>query len=220
MLMLSDRNKDIMSQANGLWIFVNEMIDHKNPNFEDDYCKIVYIYYRIFCQNYRSFDMLIKDKQISPAIVLLRTMLELHIKSHFLFFIERGQSSVSDFLDGKKPFPNFFKMAEALENYQDESGKGFEGSFDQFTKKNLASYEKFSWFSHGKGDYLKAFFMQGKMIFTQENITELLLTAKGLFETLSLLLFFSQNKLDSTKILLEKIADVDAALGLHNEATK
>lgn len=139
----------------------------------------------------------------------MRTVLELFVKSFYFEFIEKEKDScVEDFLDGKKDFPNFFLMTKALEEYTHVSFGDFKESFKQFTKSGLASYEKFSLFSHGRGETLKAFYKNNKISYTTEQVSDVLLTAKGLFEQLSLLLFFTQNKPNDVGLLLKKIKDL------------
>ncbi len=78
-------------------------------------------------------------------------------------------------MDGKRKkqiFPSFFEMVKDLEKHTNISGVKFDGVFKQFTKSELASYEKFSLFSHGKGEYLKAIFEHKKLIYNTNNITD------------------------------------------------
>jgi len=182
---------------------VNKILNNKKLNLNDDYDKINYTYYSMFCTHYDSFLLLIQNKLFSSAILLLRTMLELYVKSYYLEFIEKEKkTSILDFLDDKKDFPNFFNMAKKLEEHTNVSGAKFDGVFKQFTKSELASYEKFSLFSHGKGEYLKATFEHQKISYTSQQITDVLKTAKGLFETLSTLLMYVQGFNDEVKILV------------------
>lgn len=182
---------------------VNKILNNKKLNLNDDYDKINYTYYSMFCTHYDSFLLLIQNKLFSSAILLLRTMLELYVKSYYLEFIEKEKkTSILDFLNGKKDFPNFFNMAKKLEEHANVSGAKFDGVFKQFTKSELASYEKFSLFSHGKGEYLKATFEHQKISYTSQQITDVLKTAKGLFETLSTLLMYVQGFNDEVKILV------------------
>jgi len=133
-------------------------------------------------------------------------MLELYVKSYYLEFIERkNNTSILDLLENKKKFPNFFEMVKKLEEYTDISGATFDGVFKQFTKSELASYEKFSLFSHGKGEYLKASFIHNKLSYTEQQLLDVIQTAKGLFETLSLLLFYVQGFHDELKDIISEL---------------
>ena len=58
-----------------------------------------------------------------------------------------------------------------------------------------------------KGEYLKASFEDQEINYTFEQIIDLLKTAKGLFDTLSLLLMYVQNFNDEIKIYVNRISD-------------
>ena len=105
-----------------------------------------------------------------------------------------------------KDFPNFFNMTKSLEEYKHDSFGDFKESFKQFTKNGLASYEKFSLFYNGRGEVLSAFYKHNKISYTTEQTSDVLLTAKGIFEQLSLLLFFTQNENHKIGLLLKKVA--------------
>ena len=185
------------------FVLVHKILDKKNLTLDDDYDKINYTYYMMFCSHYESFFILIQNNHFSSAILLLRTMLELYVKSYYLEFIEKKKNtSILDWLDNKTKFISFIKMVENLESHTDVSGAKFDGVFKQFTKSKLASYEKFSLFSHGKGEYLKATFEHKKLIYNTNDITDVLKTAKGLFQTLSLLLMYVQGFNDEVKLLV------------------
>lgn len=189
-----------------LFIFIHDLFDEPGLNLEDQYKRMNYTYFKMFCCHFESFFILTIENHFSSAILLMRTMLELFVKSYYFEFIEKEKGScVEDFLDGKKDFPSFFTMTKALEQYKHDSFGDFRESFNQLTKKNLASYEKFSLFSHGKGEVLKGFYKHKDISYTTEQISDVLLTAKALFEQLSLLLFFTQNKTHEARLLLKKI---------------
>ena len=188
------------------FVLVHKILDNKELNLDDDYNKINFTYYNMFCTHYESFFILIQNNHFSSAILLLRTMLELYVKSYYLEFIERkNNTSILDLLENKKKFPNFFEMVKKLEEYTDISGATFDGVFKQFTKSELASYEKFSLFSHGKGEYLKASFIHNKLSYTEQQLLDVIQTAKGLFETLSLLLFYVQGFHDELKDIISEL---------------
>ncbi|MCD4484800.1 hypothetical protein LQR31_09980 [Chromobacterium vaccinii] len=199
----------ILKDINKSLTFIHEFIDEPSLKLDDQYKKINYTYFRMFCCHFESLLILTTNNHFSSAILLARTMLELFVKSYYFEFIEKGKgSNVTDFLDGKKDFPTFFAMTKALEEYNGNSFGDFKESFKQFTKSGLASYEKFSLFSHGRGEVLKGFYEHKNISYTTEQISDVLLTAKGLFEQLSLLLFFTQNKVYEIGLVLEKFKQV------------
>ena len=196
----------ILNDIDVLYGLVHGLINESELDLSNEYKKINHTYFRMFCCHFESFFILIKSDHFSSAILLLRTMLELYVKSYYFEFIEKDKGSrVIDFLNGAKDFPSFFKMTQELEKCKNSQNDSFEGAFKQFTKNELASYEKFSLFSHGRGEILKAFYEYNRLSYTTEQITDVLLTSKGLFETLSLLLFFVQNQQQKFGVLLERI---------------
>lgn len=196
----------ILQEIDSIYDFVHSMKNDENFDLSDEYRKLNLTYYNIFCAHVESAFILIDSGHFSSAILLMRTILELYVKSFYLQFIEKKKgTSISDFLSNTKDFPSFFKMIETLENFMSANGEGFGGSFIQFSKSELASYEKFSLFSHGKGEYLRASYDNQKLSYTTEQVCEVLLTAKGLFEMLSLLLFLVQGDQASLGALLEKL---------------
>lgn len=196
----------ILNNINEIFDFIHKTIESIEINIEDEYRRINYTYHKMFCCHMESLLILTTHNHFSSAILLMRTMLEIFVKSYYFEFIEKEKgSNVEDFLNTAKDFPSFFKMTKALEEYNHESYSNFKDSFKQFTKSGLASYEKFSLFSHGRGEVLRAFYQNPKATYTTEQVSDVLLTAKGLFEQLSLLLFFTQNKKKETQALLKKI---------------
>lgn len=196
----------ILNDIDEIFEFIHNLIKGLELNLEDEYKRINYTYHRMFCCHLESLLILTHNNHFSSAILLMRTMLEIFVKSFYFEFIEKEKkSSVDEFLSGKKDFPNFFTMTKELEGYEHESYGDFKDSFRQFTKSGLASYEKFSLFSHGRGEVLRGFYQHQKISYTSEQVSDVLLTAKGLLEQLSLLLLFTQKKVNETGVLLRKI---------------
>lgn len=197
---------DILKEINEMSAFIHSLLDESKVELGDQYKRINYTYFKMFSYHFESLCILTINNHFSSAILLMRTMLELFVKSFYFEFIEKNKgTAVEDFLVGKKEFPSFFNMTKALEEYEHDYFGNFRNSFKQFTKSGLASYEQFSLFSHGKGEVLKAFYKQNKISYTTEQVSDVLITAKGLFEQLSLLLFFTQNKIHEVGLVLKRI---------------
>jgi Family of unknown function (DUF5677) len=196
----------IVEDIDALLIFIHEQIDESKLNLEDQYKQIGYTYFKMFCCHLESVLILINNNYFSSAIVLMRTMLELFVKSFYFELIEKEKGSrVEDFINGEKDFPSFFQMSKALEDYEHAEFGTFQNSFNQFTKTGLASYEKFSLFSHGRGELLDAFYKHNNISYSTEQISDVVLSAKGYLEHLSLLLFFTQGRTHAVGLLLNKI---------------
>jgi hypothetical protein len=198
--------ENVYASLKSIYKTVHEIIGRKEVDLGDEFKKINYTYYRMFGTHLESFGLLVEQNYYSSAILLLRTMLELHVKSYYFEFIEKkAGAKVVDFLDGKKDFPNFFKMTQALEAVENATGDKFSGAFSQFGKSELASYEKFSLFSHGRGELLRLFFDSNKITYSSGNILEVLLNAKALFESLTLLFLGVQGRRDELGYFIELI---------------
>jgi hypothetical protein len=204
--MTQDEINQILAELKSVYIFVQGLVSIDRYTLDNEYKKINYTYYRMFCSHYEAFAILIDQKYFSSAIVLLRTMLELFVKSFYLEFIEKNKTtSVLDFLSPKKDFPTFFKMTTELESFKLENDNVFKGAFSQFTKSELASYEKYSLFCHGRGELLKRYYESNKISFSTQDVHDVLITAKRLFEMLSLLLFMVQDSKQHLGLLIHKI---------------
>ena len=64
---------------------------------------------------------------MSSAVLLMKTLLELIVKSVYVYFIEKSKGiSIIEILNKNY---TFFKMVEELETYKDISGAGLDGFF-------------------------------------------------------------------------------------------
>lgn len=199
--------RSILTDIDDLFSLVQESINEDEFDLNDPYKRINYTYFKMLCCHLESVQILANENHFSSVIILMRTILELFVKSFYIEFIEKAKKTViDDLLLAKKDFPNFFVMIKALEEYQKDEFFAFGGDFKQFTKSELALYEKFSFFSHGRGEVLRAFNEHNNIIYTAEQVSDLLLTAKGLLAQISLLLFFIQNKPDKVGLILKNQA--------------
>jgi len=142
------------------------------------------------------------SNKFSSAIVLSRTILEISIKSFYCELIEKAKNiSVKYMISDDYKFPQFFKILEQLDEYKDKSSTGF---FSQFSKKSLATYQKLSLFTHGKGEYLEAFYEHGSLSFTYKQIYEISNMMYKLFLNLSIFRLFVYGYFDEVKYLIMK----------------
>jgi len=96
---------DLLEMIDKDFVVVHEILDKKKLSLDDDYNKINYTYFNIFCSHYESLYILIQNNHFSSAILLMRTMLELYVKSYYLEYIERQKNTnILDFIDDKKQF--------------------------------------------------------------------------------------------------------------------
>ena len=194
-----------MNEIDEDFCFIHELLEEAKVDPKKDYAKINLTYFQMFCTHYESFYILLRSNHFSSGILLMRSMLELYVKSYYLEFIAKKKNEeVMDYLDGKIKYPSFFVMVKELGEFESASGDSFEDFFSQFTKSQLASYEKFSFFSHGNGEFVKAFYKHGKVSFTSEQMSDVIETAKGMFRTFAMLLFVVQEKNDQLGKVLEK----------------
>lgn len=198
----AETNNNLLIQMEKTFFFVHDATYNIEVDFKNDFKKLNKIYFDIFCSYYYSFSNLVSSGHYSPAIVILRSMLEIHIKAVYVELIEKPKNTqVNDILDGVIKFPSFYQMADILDKYMMQSTPEAEGAYMQFTKRNLAQYNKFSYFVHGNGEFIKQMFDNGKFGFSHESINDILCSAKGLFETFSLFYFGVQGQMENQKKL-------------------
>ncbi|EPL3703181.1 hypothetical protein NK491_001413 [Morganella morganii] len=172
------------------FLLIQKLSDSKQELSDDDYINLNRAYFRLCTHFYDSFLMMIGNGKPFPAIVILRSFQEVYTKAIYLEFIEKPKKTdVKPLISGEKDFPPFFKMARALDKFGEEGKNGLEGMFIQFTKQGLAQYEKFSLFTHGRGKYLQAFMESDKVALHPNDVSDLIDTARGMYETFSLCYF-------------------------------
>lgn len=200
---------------------IQSYIDIDKFDLSDDYKKINLAYYCIVGQLVESTGSLIVAGRFISTAALARTILELHIKSFYLEFIEKPRNSkVSDFIDETIKFPIFVNMAKILDDFKNEDGRDFGGTFGQFTKRQLGSYNKLSLFTHGKGELLKVYFDKPRTGFSTETKVELLQNIIFYYSTLSLLLFHVQGMEDAMiALLLDIVESEDYKKEMQNEVS-
>ncbi|MBR7585645.1 MULTISPECIES: hypothetical protein [Enterobacteriaceae] len=173
---------------------------------DDDYLNLNRAYFRICTNFYSSFISLIGSGNPFPAIVILRSILEIYTKGVYLEYIEKPKGTdVKALICGDKDFPSFFKMASDLDKYGKDEKNGLEGMFKQFTKQDLAQYEKFSLFTHGRGEFVQTFMKSDNVRLQPAPVSDLIQTARGLYETFSLFYFGLQKQADAYLKLRDKI---------------
>lgn len=176
-----------------------EKIDFKT---DDEYKRLNNTYYKLVAMHYGSFLIQFHYNKFSSAIVLSRTILEVSIKSFYCEFIEKAKNrKIKNILSQEYKFS---EMLEQLDEYKDKSSAGFNGFFSQFSKKSLATYQQLSLFTHGKGEYLEAFYEHGSLSFTSKQIYEILNMMYKLFLNLSIFRLFVYGYFDEVKYLITK----------------
>lgn len=185
---------------------IQQLANERITPSDDGYLNLNRAYFRISTSFYHGFLHLIGKGEPFPAIVILRSFLETYVKSVYAEFIMRPQDiDIEPFISGKKEFPSFFKMASELDQFGKINQNGLEGMFMQFTKQDLAQYEKFSLFTHGRGEFVQAFMKADNVKQHPNDIYDLLCTAKGMYETFALFFFGKQEKTAEFKRLLAEI---------------
>lgn len=186
--------------------FILDLSSGEQAPSEDDYLNLNRAYFRICTNFYDSFLFLIGNTKPFPAIVILRSLLEIYTKGIYLELIEKPKNTdVKPLISGEKDFPSFFKMATELDKFGKEGNNGLEGMFIQFTKQDLAQYEKFSLFTHGRGEFVQAFMKSDKAVLSLDAVSDLIHTARGLYETFSLHYFGLQKQTDAYQKLRDKL---------------
>lgn len=182
---------EAISNLNLIYQLDNERI---TPS-EDGYLNLNRAYFRICTRFYKGFLHLIGTGEPFPAIVILRSILEIYVKSIYAEFIMQPQGTdIAPFISDKKAFPSFFKMTSELDQFGKDNQNGLENMFIQFTQQGLALYNQYSLFTHGRGEFLQALMKKDNESLTINQVHTLLCTTKGLYETFALFFFGKQEK--------------------------
>lgn len=185
---------------------IKELSNGELAPSEDDYLNLNRAYFRICTNFYDSFLCLIDSGKPFAAIVILRSLLEIYTKGIYLELIEKPKGTdVKPLISGEKDFPSFFKMASALDKFGEEGRNGLEGMFKQFTKQDLAQYEKFSLFTHGRGEFVQAFMKSDKVLLSPDAVSDLIHSARGMYETFSLYYFGLQKQTSALRKLANEL---------------
>lgn len=196
----------VFDEAKNHFQFIKDLSNTKLAQSEDDYLNLNRAYFRICTNFYDSFLFLIENVKPFPAIVILRSLLEIFTKGIYLELIEKPKGTdVKPLISGEKDFPSFFKMASALDKFGEEGKNGLEGMFKQFTKQDLAQYEKFSLFTHGRGEFVQAFMKSDEAALNLDAVSDLILSARGMYETFALFYFGLQKQTNAFQKLAEKL---------------
>lgn len=126
----------------------------------DEYKKLNKTYYYIITTHQKALLMLINNKypKYTSSLILARTIIELFVKSFYCQIILKSKNKEVDEIISEKAFKKikFVDMLKELDDYKDsKTNKTFGGFFIEFFKIKLGTYEKLSYFSHGKGEYFK-----------------------------------------------------------------
>jgi len=163
------------------------------PN--DQYKRVNMVWYMLFDKHYYVFLKLIKDKNISSAFVLGRTLLELYARSFYMEFIEKAKGTdVKLYLGDEFKIKKFAQMCNDLDAYEHEDFGTFKQHFQQYKQTGLATYSLLSYFSHGRGYVIKQFFKKPEADFAFITVAESLNIMHGMYLMLSMLLLYVQNK--------------------------
>lgn len=199
------KNEILLSKMNKSFEEIFQYFEKIDFKTDDEYKKLNDAYYKLVAMHYESFLMQLYYNKFSSAIVLSRTILEVFIKSFYCELIEKSKNTrVEYILSEEYKFPPFFKMLKQLDEYKDKSGVGFNDFFNQFSKEGLATYEKLSLFTHGKGEYIKAFYEYGSLSFTTKQVYEISNTMYKLFLNLSIFRLFVYEYFDKVKYFIGK----------------
>lgn len=203
---VEDEINKAFSEAAENYDFIANLIDLNPPESDSDYININRAYFRM-CTNFnQSLMMLIGDGKPYPAIVILRSMLEIFTKALYIEYVEKSKGTdILPMISGEKSFPNFANMSKELDKFLSGHSNGPDNFFKQFTKRGLGQYEKFSLFTHGRGDYILALMKSTYAPLHLDDVRDLILTAKGMYEVFALFYFGVQGEKNKFRLVGEKL---------------
>lgn len=172
--------------------------DSRKINFEtiEGYKKLNFIYFNLIAEFFESFLLSMQNKFNAPAFSLTRTIIEGSLKSFYIQLIEKeNETKIEELISEKYKFPNLYKMAEKLTKYEHKNFGKFGDYFMQFTKNELGTYEKLSYYSHLSGKIIENSFKNNRVAFSYENLYSITITNyhSFLFTYANLLLGFEYN---------------------------
>jgi hypothetical protein len=192
----------LYEEMQNAFYIINSLVDSLDFESKDEYKRINRTYFLINKKHYEAFLVLIDYQHNPSAFVLARTILETFVKSCYLECIEKPKNkSINDFLMEKKKFPPLYAMVQELESYKHSSGSVFGGFFNQFLKKELATYEKLSFLSHSNGEYIQAFNEKGSVKLSQEDVFSVMNFMHKMFISNALFHLLAFEYFDELKLL-------------------
>lgn len=196
------------AEAGDNYDFISKLIELNPPKSDNDYININRAYFRMGNNFYQSIMMLLGEGKPYPSIVILRSMIEVFTKAIYLEFIEKPKgTNIIPMISGDNGFPSFVNMSKELDKFMSENPMGPDNFFQQFTKSGLGQYAKFSLFTHGRGDYVMALMSSANVPLHPNDVRDLILTAKGMYEAFSLFFFGVQGETQKVKLLSQKLMD-------------
>lgn len=201
------------SEANEIALFIQKCIDNHTCKTDDIYIKTNHVYFRICRDFYISAMTLIDRGYTYSAIVILRSFIETFTKAMYIEFIYKPErTDILPLISGSQDFPNFVNMSQNLDKFISEYQANTNQTesidfFKQFTKRGLAQYQKFSFFTHSRGEYVMNLLESDNVRLDPRDIRDLILTAKGLYESFTLFYFGVQGKNDELRLLIEKLME-------------
>ncbi len=203
---INDEIDKAFSEAAENYELIVGLIELNPPESDNDYININRAYFRM-CTNFnQSLMILIGDGNPYPAIVILRSMLEIFTKALYLEYVERPKgTNILPMISGKKNFPSFTNMSNELDKCLSGHSYGPNDFFKQFTNSGLGQYGKFSLFTHGRGDYVTALMKSAYVPLHLDDVRDLILTAKGMYEVFSLFYFGVQGEKHKFRTISEKL---------------
>lgn len=199
---LQNEMKKLYGEMQHAFYIINSFLNTLDFESKDEYKRINRTYFLMNKKHYQAFLVLIDYQHYPSAFVLGRTILETFVKSCYIEYILKSKNKqVNDFIMKENKFPKFFDMVKELESYQHPSSSKFDGFFNQFLKKELATYEKMSYFSHSSGKYVQEFNEKGLVYISQEDIFGLMNFMHKIFISDALFHLFAFEYFDETKLL-------------------
>lgn len=203
---INDEIDKAFSEAAENYELIVNLIDLNPPESDSDYININRAYFRMCTNFHQSLMILIGDGKPYPAIVILRSMLEIFTKALYLEYVERPRgTNIFPMISGKKNFPSFTNMTNELDKCLSGHSNGPDNFFKQFTNRGLGQYSKFSLFTHGRGDYVTALMKSAYVPLHLDDVRDLILTAKGMYEVFSLFYFGVQGEKHKFMTISEKL---------------
>ncbi|HCG2921426.1 hypothetical protein ACV1DG_23495 [Aeromonas hydrophila] len=143
-------------EAMNNFLLISKLNNKQLSPSEDDYLNLNRAYFRICTEFYGSFLHLIGKGKPFPAIVILRSIIEIYTKAIYLDIIEKPKGTdVKPLISGEKDFPSFFKMTSALDKLGEEGKTAWKACLSSSLNRISLSMKNFLYLPMGAGSLLK-----------------------------------------------------------------
>lgn len=203
--------------------YILTLLDSVKTQSDDQYRRINTMYNKLFNDHFDAFLMMVHQNQFNSAIVIARTLMEIYIRSCYIEFIEKTENTdIKYYLDDQSKIKPIFAMCTELDEFEHpdfNKNNTFSQHFKQFTKQGLAQYQKFSFFSHGRGELAIIMFENPNIAFCYQDVEDVVVSMLKMFNSMALLFMTVQNRTELIPQIVMQMVNTENNLDAHQIGT-